>query len=65
MSDPIRETLFGDMPLAQWPFFAEARALVETHDTAGAIRAFQRVLATPDLESRHYLQAWHELRRRL
>jgi hypothetical protein len=69
----VREALFGDLPLDQWPpedapaefpwsAFAEARGHVAAGDAESAARAWRRVLAAPDLESRHYLQAWHFLR---
>lgn len=69
----IRDTLFGDLPLAEWPrggdgatepwqTFVRARADIEKGDVAGATAAWHRVIAMPDLESRHYAQAWHFLR---
>lgn len=70
----IREALFGDMPLQFWPqdqrsadfspwseFYA-ARKEAEAQNTAAAVSIWQAILNTPDLESRHYLQAWHFLR---
>lgn len=66
----IRDTLFGDMAVEQWPrdaateppwtHFVEARNVA---DRAKATASLRQVLSSPDLESRHYLQAWHELRR--
>ncbi len=66
----IRDTLFGDMPIAKWgghegvvwDDFAKARCFLDNGQTDDAIAALSRVLATPSLESRHYLQAWHFLR---
>lgn len=69
----LRDLLFGDLPAAQWPkgdaatgepwpSFVEARKLLEAGKAAKAVETFQRILAMPDLESRHYLQAWHFLR---
>jgi hypothetical protein len=68
----IRDTLFGDMPASQWPSdqmydahsepwrsFIRAR---DAADTATATEALRSILALPDLESRHYLQAWNALR---
>lgn len=70
----LRDTLFGDLPLSRWPpdhssadaepwasFVAAGRAL-ESNDAAAASASLRRVLSTPGLESRHYLQAWHHLR---
>lgn len=71
---PVRETLFGDMPLDQWPsdpklatwspwnFFADARRHLAAGDTAAAIASWYDVLNQADVEPRHHLQAWHYLR---
>ena len=76
-SDPqlaLREVLFGDLPLAQWPAgpeapdgepwmsFAAARDQLAKAETAEAVARYQQILAMPALESRHYLQAWQFLR---
>ena len=71
----IRDTLFGDVPIAQWigapnakeggqPWesFKETKHLLDTGDNAAASQALKRIVTTPDLDSRHYLQAWHLLR---
>lgn len=70
----IRDALFGDLPLDQWPpsyapsdpfpwtAFIEAGAHLSEKDLPGAITCWRKVLADPHLESRHYLQAWHFLR---
>ncbi len=70
----IRDVLFGDLPMSQWPSdsspsqgepwtsFAEARSRFDARQSSQAIEILQRVLEMPDLESRHYLQAWHFLR---
>ncbi|RTQ47116.1 hypothetical protein EJV47_19660 [Hymenobacter gummosus] len=71
----IREVLFGDLSLDQWPrpgsdlaatepwnWFVAAQQAVEQHDAAAAAEALRRVLATDGLEARHYLQAWQALR---
>ena len=70
----VRETLFGDMPIDRWldgppldvfPWsaFASARDHLRSADTASAVREWRRVVATPELEPRHHLQAWHYLRK--
>lgn len=71
-ANDIRETLFGDMPLSYWatgkpaaePWasFARAKALVDAGDAPEAAGALLEVVQTPDLESRHYLQAHHFIR---
>ena len=71
----IRDSLFGDLPLMRWaavpekalalePWssFARARHAIDARDNQTAISAFQGILAMPDLESRHYLQAYGALR---
>ena len=73
MSTPIRDTLFGDMPLDQWPAdplpqpfpwgaFAVARRELAAANIDGAVKQWRQVLVAPGLEPRHYLQAWHFLR---
>jgi hypothetical protein len=71
ISASIRDSLFGDVPLAQWGkeasggvwgHFAEAREHLAANEKMLAIAALRQVLDTPALESRHYLQAWHFLR---
>jgi hypothetical protein len=70
----MRDVLFGDRPLEQWPppgaasnafpwsAFAAARAQLAAGNRAAAVASWREILAHPDLESRHYLQAWHFLR---
>jgi hypothetical protein len=70
----VRDVLFGDLPLSQWPHedvpsqgepwtsFVEARRCLEAGQSAPAIQIFQRILAMPHLESSHYVQTWHFLR---
>lgn len=71
----IRDTLFGDMPLDAWPpsddrgshlepwrSFVLAREAMTSGGLADAIAAWRRISQMPDLESRHYAQAWHFLR---
>lgn len=72
---PIHGFLFGDVPVLEWPrpdspsrgvrpwsLFATAQEAYQRGDSAAAATALQEVLATPGLESRHYLQAWQFLR---
>jgi hypothetical protein len=70
----IRETLFGDMPLDQWPrdgvssegfpwsAFASARSHLSAGRQADAVAGWRQILQHPGLEPRQYLQAWHFLR---
>lgn len=65
-----RDTLFGDLPPEYWPVgpdghdgepwasFVQAREQVEAGHERAALELYDRILKTPDLESRHYLQAW-------
>ena len=65
----LRETFFGDMPLASWgsvadgdPWASFAKAADRLHhDRAGAIEVLQSIVQRSGLESRHYLQAWSSL----
>jgi len=70
---PIREALFGDMPVDKWgsdsstqnfPWsaFASARQSIAASDATRAVEQWKTILNTPNLESRHYVQAWHFLR---
>lgn len=71
----IRDTLFGDLPLSDWPgaasaaptaepwlSFVEARRQLGDGHREVAKQTLRRILGMPGLESRHYLQAWHFLR---
>jgi hypothetical protein len=71
----IRDTLFGDMPLSSWPggqaseandqpwsTFVQARDVLNQQKRDEAIRLWQSITEMPNLEARHYLQAWHFLR---
>jgi hypothetical protein len=72
--NPIRETLFGDMPLDQWPrddvpsdtfpwsSFASARSHLAAGSESEAVATWHQILQHPGLEPRQYLQAWHFLR---
>ena len=70
-----RDFLFGDMPFSEWPnatskqekhepwrSFATAREQLTGGDKTSSISTLRKILAMPNLESRHYLQAWHFLR---
>lgn len=70
----VRDTLFDDAPLDAWPSdvsagqyepwktFIRARESLAAGDTDDAIRCWQAIAQTPNLESRHYGQARHFLR---
>jgi len=69
----LRDTLFGDMPMSMWPegddktgepwnLFIEARKQLDKKDKNSASATLQKITAMPNLEPRHYLQAWHFLR---
>ncbi len=70
----VRETLFGDLPISQWPAkavagdaepwvsFSRAGDHLKSGRSQEAVNLFRAVLAMPGLESRHYAQAWHFLR---
>jgi hypothetical protein len=71
----IRDILFGDLPFSQWPddastsvdgepwhSFISARNQLDSGNQESARAKLRQILQTPDLESRHYLQAWHFLR---
>jgi hypothetical protein len=72
-TNSIRETLFGDMPLSAWSHgegnvtpwaeFTQVQRHLETQDVAAATAQLRQIASLPNLESRHYLQAWNELRR--
>ena len=71
----LRDTLFGDLPFNEWPAdessasdepwatFLRARRLLGVGDMDGGMKQLQTVLAMRGLESRHYVQVWHFLRR--
>lgn len=69
----IRDTLFGDLPLSEWPrdpnttaepwvSFLQARKDLDSGDNPSAIAILKKITEMPGLQSRHYLQAWHFLR---
>lgn len=70
----IRNTLFGDVPLAEvvrvhpkvqlaepWLLFQRARDFRDAGDVEGAKNAIRPILTMPDLETRVFLQAWHTM----
>lgn len=80
MSSPphhIRDTLFGDLPLNEYPpaasehsleepwiTFAAAREELAAGRSGEAIDLWRAVTEMRNVESRHYVQAWHFLRQR-
>jgi len=68
----IRDTLFGDQSLAVWASHAESgepwlsfsrvKNASDSGDRQSSVEILKQIQQTPDLESRHYLQAWHFLR---
>jgi hypothetical protein len=70
----LYETLFGDLPLERWaaygarieaePWHGFSRALAhaQTRGIARACTELHAITRMPDLETRHYLQAWNGLR---
>jgi hypothetical protein len=72
---PIRDTLFGDIPLTDWtnlspsaletePWssFLCARRYLEAGDSTRAVEVLRNITVMSGLESRQYLQAWQSLR---
>ena len=70
----VRDTMLGDMAPMDWPqgksdlvpwsIFVEAREHISTaQNFKAAIEIYKRITEMPGLESRHYLQAWHFLRK--
>lgn len=70
-----RDFLFGDMPFSEWPntsskqqghepwrSFVKAREQRDAGNTTASITTLRQILSMPQLESRHYIQAWHFLR---
>ena len=68
----LRETLFGDLPMDRWPpsddlrespwsEFIAARNAVTAGDLSSAIDKWRSITTMPNLESRHYAQAWNFL----
>jgi hypothetical protein len=74
LSPSMRDTLFGDAPLENWPpgdpdpimppwdLFVSARSHLAAGNSDVAKECWQSILKQPGLEARMYLQAWHFLR---
>jgi hypothetical protein len=72
--NPVKEVLFGDLPLEEWPRpdspskdfpwsnFMAAREGLKAGRANEAIGLWQQILSTPDLEPLQYVQAWAYLR---
>jgi hypothetical protein len=72
----IRDLFFGDLPAERWPeqsaakevsgepweSFVKSREFSADGNNERAKQTLQEILSMDDLESRHYLQAWHFLR---
>jgi len=71
-NDEIRETLFGDRALESWtgnnstnePWdaFATAKAKIDSNEKENAIEILKGITNQENLESRHYIQAFHHLK---
>lgn len=74
-SPKVRDLLFGDVTISEfaknspsatavepWNSFQQVRLSLDSRDPRTAQKVLQGILQTPDLESRHYLQAWYYLR---
>jgi hypothetical protein len=69
----LRDTLLGDLSPQEWPsdanevhpwsLFVKARELIAARQESQAADIYREIAETPRLESRHYLQAWHFLRK--
>ncbi len=69
----VRDTMLGDLSPAEWlgnrvgvpwSLFAEAYDEINNKQNfKAAANLYQKIVETPELESRHYLQAWHFLRK--
>jgi hypothetical protein len=75
VTEELRDTLYGDMPIDAWPppneeapdefpwtLFSRARADLDAGRLPDAVKNWLNVLEQAGLETRHYLQAWHFLR---
>jgi hypothetical protein len=68
-----RDTLFGDIPLADWldvgsdgegwELFADVKDHLDAGEEGLALETLKKIVLHPALDSRDYLQAWHVLRR--
>ena len=71
-NDEIRETLFGDMSITSWleqasteepwTYFSTAKEKLDAGDREGAIEILKKITTQENLESRHYIQAFHHLK---
>lgn len=69
---PLRDVLFGDCPIEQWPpgdsgegpfaDFVLARQLLHAGDSSAAADMWLLIASTPGIESRHHAQAWTFMR---
>ena len=69
---PMRRTLFGDMPVEEWPAsptneepwgsFCRAKESIKNGSKEDGIDILTEITTRKALESRHHLQAWHFLR---
>jgi len=72
LNDDMRETLFGDQPLEvwaghdhvlePWASFANVKECLDSSKKEKAIERLKAIISQEDLESRHYLQAYHFLK---
>lgn len=76
VSEAMRPTVWGDMPIENWPppnspdldtqepwkRFVQARNLIQQGKPNEAIPVLLAITKLPDLETRHYMQAWYFLR---
>lgn len=72
LSEAMRDVVWGDLPWERWApddatgypwdLFLEARKLASAGQNDSAIDRLLKIANAPNLESRHYLQAWHFLR---
>lgn len=72
MTATLRDTLFGDQPIEQWPsgkvtgepwsLFIEAADALRNGDPKKAILVWKQIVSLHGLEPRHYVQAWTFLR---
>ncbi|HEY5583246.1 MAG TPA: hypothetical protein VIK78_02000 [Ruminiclostridium sp.] len=70
VNNDIRDALFGDKPITKWcngsglpwDLFIGAKDEINLGNKQKAIEILNKVINIKDLESRHYLQAWHFLK---
>lgn len=71
--EALRDLLFGNLPAEKWlgnkkdvPWSLFAQAFEQASvkkDNEAAVKTYKKVVDTPGLETRHYLQAWYFLRK--